>query len=248
MLDYLVTSQVRRSLLRLLWRDGASGSVSALARQAGVSFAAAHRELESMLAANLVQSERAGAGVVYRSNSDHPQAELLRRLAASKEQRGTPDRADHVRRWLHALGAPLTVEDGALEMPTKEEVVAEGVALAHFDASAARVLPVLLWKRRQDLDWESLVHEATRRNERHALGLFLELAGELGRDNELVTRARQLRDRRQRRPKPFFAGAHGRYALAATRRNTPAVARRWGYLMNMGLDSFTSAFAKHAAA
>jgi hypothetical protein len=35
-------------------------------------------------------------------------------------------------------------------------------------------------------------------------------------------------------------------ALAAARKNTPRVARRWGYLMNMGLDSFASAFAKHA--
>jgi len=34
-------------------------------------------------------------------------------------------------------------------------------------------------------------------------------------------------------------------ALAAARRKTPPVARRWGYLMDMGLDSFASAFAKH---
>jgi hypothetical protein len=44
----------------------------------------------------------------------------------------------------------------------------------------------------------------------------------------------------------FFAGPHGRYQLAATRRNTPREALRWGYLMNLGMDSFRSTFAKFA--
>ncbi len=55
-LDYLVTSRSRRQLLRALWARGASGSVSELARASGVSFAAAHRELEAMRAADLVRS------------------------------------------------------------------------------------------------------------------------------------------------------------------------------------------------
>jgi len=44
----------------------------------------------------------------------------------------------------------------------------------------------------------------------------------------------------------FFTGPHGPGSLAATRRNTPKEARRWGYLMNMGLDSFESTFDKFA--
>ena len=46
----------------------------------------------------------------------------------------------------------------------------------------------------------------------------------------------------------FFAGPHGRYELAATRRNTPPEALRWGYLMNLGIDSFRSTFDKFAEA
>ena len=38
------------------------------------------------------------------------------------------------------------------------------------------------------------------------------------------------------------------YQLAATRRNTPPEALRWGYLMNVGRDSFESIFEKFAAA
>jgi hypothetical protein len=37
-------------------------------------------------------------------------------------------------------------------------------------------------------------------------------------------------------------------ALALARKKTPAVARRWGYLMNLGLDSFASVFRKHGEA
>ncbi len=44
----------------------------------------------------------------------------------------------------------------------------------------------------------------------------------------------------------FFSGPHGPRELAATRRNTPSEARRWGFLMNMGLESFRSVFDKFA--
>ena len=44
----------------------------------------------------------------------------------------------------------------------------------------------------------------------------------------------------------FFTGPHGPRALAVTRRNTPKEALRWGYLMNMGVDSFRSTFDKFA--
>jgi hypothetical protein len=37
-------------------------------------------------------------------------------------------------------------------------------------------------------------------------------------------------------------------ALALARGKTPPLARRWGYLMNMDLDSFASAFRKHGEA
>ena len=42
----------------------------------------------------------------------------------------------------------------------------------------------------------------------------------------------------------FLAGPHGPRALALTRQNTPKEARRWGYLMNMGADSFQAIFEK----
>lgn len=249
LLRYFVTSRVRRELLRLLWADAAHGSVSEMARQARASFAAVHRELEAMRAANLAVCERVGNRLAYRSNEEHRQAALLRRLVREMppETSALREREEgEVRSWLRAAGAPLGAPVTGGRLPPLEEALAAGLSLAHRDATVARVLPLVLWRQRDRLDLDKLARAATRRNERPALGCFLELAGRLGGDARLVTAANRLRDRRRHRAQLFFTRAQGPMAAAAARRNTPAVARKWGYLMNMGLDSFASAFAKHA--
>jgi hypothetical protein len=249
-LDYLVTSRARRVLLRLLWAEGYEGNVSELARKAGLSFAVAHRELEAMHAASLARRERQGNRLVYRANPEHSDAALVRALLKKRvDPPGTGGAGatdEDVRGWLHGVGAPLGGPPVRGRMPPLEQVFAAALGVAHRDATVARVLPLLLWQRRQDLDLEELVRVATRRNERHALGYFLELAGRLGEDKQLLHVANRLRDRRRSRARLFFDRPHGPLALAAVRRNTPALARKWGYLMNMNLDSFASFFAKHA--
>jgi hypothetical protein len=251
LLSYLVTSRARRDLLHQLWVARAVGSVSDLARRAGVSFATAHKELESMRAEGLATSERAGRTLLYRTNRKHPQSALLRRLlneGAATGRTVPPARAEQVRGWLAAVGAPLLVAEAVPDRPPGlEEVVAQGLALSHDDATVARVLPVVLWTQRDRLDASRLVREATRVDERQTLGFFLELTGRLARNDRFAALSSSLRDRRRTRVRPFFARPHGRMALASARRSTPRVARRWGYLMNMGMDSFASAFAKHAA-
>jgi hypothetical protein len=247
LLSYLVTSRARRRLLRLVWMDGAVGGVSDLARQAGVSFASAHRELAAMRAEGLARAERAGAELVYRAHPGYRQAGLVRRLL---REEGSAPRSladgDRVRGWLAAAGAPLlALRRPAGRVPPLEEVLAEGLAASHQDATVARVLPIVLWRHRDRLDHERLVDAATRRNERQALGFFLELTGLLGGDRRMASLSERLRDRRRTRLRPYFARAHGRMALALARRRTPALARRWGYLMNMDLDGFAQAFGKH---
>jgi DNA-binding transcriptional ArsR family regulator len=251
MLEYLVTGTTRRELLRLLWGRSEEGNVSALARMAGVSFSAAHRELEAMRAAGLAVSRRVGSEVQYRAASDHPHGHLLVELANLPDhQRREADEArdSEVRSWLADAGAPVAAPRPRTPPPPLEEALAEAVVLSHRDSTVARVLPVVLWNRRKDVDLDRLVVEATRRDERHALGCFLELAGRLGGEPRLVQAAQDLNDGRRRRARMFFAGRHGRYQIAATRRNTPPEALRWGYLMNVGRDSFESTFDKFAAA
>ncbi len=205
-----------------------------------------------MRAEGLALSERTGAALVYRANPAYGQAGLVRRLLGESADGSAPPPVaddDRVRHWLAAAGAPLLVSRSATDpMPRLEEVLAQGLTLSHHDATVARVLPLVLWRHRDRLDHDGLVRAATRRNERQALGFFLELTGLLGGDPELESVAQRLRDHRRTRARPFFARAQGRMALALARKRTPAVARRWGYLMNMDLESFASAFGKHGEA
>lgn len=248
MLDYLVASRARRQLLRRLWADGARGSVSALARAAGVSFAAAHRELEAMRAAGLTVAERHGVATVYRANLAHPQAGVLTALLTAAPPALPDSDEQRLRGALAALGAPLGGPASRSRRRPAEEVLAEGLVLAHHSPTVARVLPVAFWRQREKLDYESLERAATLRDERQALGFYLELTGQLGGDGRLVLRARGLRDRRRTALRPFFSGGRGPFALAAARQKSPALARRWGFLMNMELESFAAAFRKHAVA
>lgn len=251
MLDYLVKGRTRRELFRLLWGLNAAGSVSDLSRQARVTFSAAHRELEAMRAAGLARAERTNTELVYSAEGDHPQAALLRQLAQAPAPVSTErqaDRDDDVRAWLAALGAPMAAPRRSAPPLDLETVLGEALSLSHRDATVARVLPLLLWRQRDRLSLDRLVAEASRRDERAALGYFLELAGLLGSVPAFGQAARRLRDRRRTKVRPFFARPLGKYAAAAARRNTPKEALRWGYVTNMGLDSFKAMFDKFASA
>ena len=120
--------------------------------------------------------------------------------------------------------------------------------LAHHSPTVARVLPVAFWRQRNTLDYERLQRAATLRDQRQALGFYLELTGQLGGDRRLVRRASRLRDRRRTALRPFFSGGRGPFARAAAQERSPALARRWGFLMNMELESFATTFRKHVPA
>ena len=243
--DYLVSSRARRQLLRRLWSDRVGGSVSALARASGVSFAAAHRELEAMRAAGLTVVERDGVATVYRPNLAHPQANaLVALLTAVPRAHGAPDE-QRLRGRLAALGAPLAGPVPKGRRLPAEEVLADGLALAHRSPTVARVLPVAFWRQRGRLDYERLERAATLRDERQTLGFYLELTGQLGGDQHLVRRARRLRDRRRTARRLFFSAGRGSFARAAARAKTSPLARQWGFLMNMDHESFAAAFRKH---
>jgi hypothetical protein len=113
----------RRDLLHQLWVARAVGGVSDLARWAGVSFATAHKELESTCAEGLATSGRVGRTLVYRASRKHPHSALLRRLlneGAATGRTVPPARAEQVRGWLAALGAPLLVPIEQPARPTPE--------------------------------------------------------------------------------------------------------------------------------
>jgi hypothetical protein len=247
-LRYLVTSKTRRRLLALLWGEDAHGSTAELAELAGVAFAGVHTELKAMQRTQLVVSERVGNKEVFSANADHPHATTMRALVASDAPDAPPPRKEdqRLRRKLVGLGAPLAgvaplKASPARAAPTEAmETLVRGAALARRDATVARSLPLCFWKQRETLDIKALAALASGPEAKHAVGFFLELAGELGGDRRLAGMAELLRDRRRSSTHDFFLSPSGRGEAA---RPFP-LAAKWGFRMNMDLESFRALFEK----
>jgi helix-turn-helix protein len=243
-LQYLVTSKVRRRLLALLWGEDACGSVAELAERAAVSPSNAYGELKEMERLQLVVSHHEGRKEVFAANAAHPEATLLRALVASDQSPPTSaatEGDEDLKRSLVSLGAPLR---GFARLPVPEAerlaVLVKGVTLARRDATVARALPICFWYSRDALDARALAALAPRAEDRHALGFFLELAAELGGDRRLLGLAETLRDRRMTSVREFFQSPSARKSTA---REFP-LATKWGFQMNMDLESFRSLFDK----
>jgi hypothetical protein len=183
-----------------------------------------------------------------RSLSAQQRRELARRAAMARWSTTAPTAAT-VRSWLRDLGAPLIRAAVAnRRAPDPEQVVVEGLRLAHRDASVARALPVMFWANRDRLRLADLVRRARRAKEGAALGFFLELTSELAGSGPFAAPSADLRQDRPPSNTFFFEGAENSLVgkeLAAL--NTPPVARRWRFLMNMPLDSFETLFRKTCA-
>jgi hypothetical protein len=227
-----------------------TGSVSDLSRLAGVSFAGAHREMRAMQRAGLATSRRAGGMKIYQADGSFPHAALLRALLSARRRNRPPrpGKEDRVTRaWLSELGAPLAsrVPSSRMKHPGVEKVIAAGAALAHLDASVARALPVCIWRNRHRIDPGKLKVEARHAGETQAVGFFLDLTAELSGDREMRTWARRMRDRRIRRTSDFFRSTGSNYGRRLAEANSPPIARRWHFIMNMGMDSLESMFRRH---
>ncbi len=248
MLTSLVTSSTRRRLVVALWKDGQAGSVSDLARLAGVSFAGAYRELRAMERAGLAACSRTGSAAVYRADRAHPQAAVMDALLdapAPGRPRRLVEEDLRVRAWLSELGAPLVVRRRVRgKAPSPEAAVAAGVSLARRDPTVATALPICLVRNRDRLDVERLKLEARRRGQTRATGFLLDMTAQLSGDRRFRRWARMFRDRRVKRTHDFFPADAAGYARKLADLHTPAVARRWHFRMNLGADAFAGPFRK----
>lgn len=243
MLEYLVTSKVRRRLLLLLWAEQKRGTAGELAELAGVAFGAVHGELKAMHRAHLVTSTFTAGKEVYAANFAHPKADALRELVVAEPAELPPgEDADDVRRALVYLGAPLRgVEPESVAASDVMQILARGALLARRDAVVARALPLCFWRSRESLDVRALSASAPRAEDKHAVGFFVELAGVLGGDRRLVGLAESFRDRRVSSLREFFL----QRGAKRVHRSFP-LAERWGFQMNMDLESFQALFEKFA--
>ncbi len=249
MLSFLVTSRARRRLLVLLWDEGKRGSAVDLAEAAGVGFASAYRELKAMVRHGLAVTTREAGRDVYRANQDHPEHDLLRRLARSSPAAPPPDdrSARQLRRALRDLGAPLPVEGGARATSESVEMtLVAGVKLARRDPTVARVLPVCFWKQRDRLDPDRLADAVRVQGERQATGFVLALTAKLSGDRRFARWAPAFRDRRVTAVSDFFELPSSKAERGLAGRRTPALARAWGFRLNMDLATFASTFERFA--
>jgi hypothetical protein len=253
MLTYLVRSRARRRLLMVLWTEGHSGSVSELARLTGMGFATVHRELAEMEQACLAICERIGNASVYKANFQHPESFLLKRLLDSC-RRGSSRKSNWgkidkrvIMALLRSMGAPIHIESAPLKLSmSREEALAGALALARRDPLIARILPVVINRNIDRLNVEKLKYYAKRRGSGRTLGFFLDLTAELSGRDALRALADSLIDRRARKKQDFFTAPKGKYDSQLAGMNTPPVAEKWHYRMNMGMDGFETLFRKHA--
>ena len=241
MLQYLVTSKARRRLLVLLWGEKKSGSVAELAELADVAFASAHAELKAMLRLQFVRSHRESGKEVFTANLEHPEADFLSKLAET-DVRPRPVAANRdvqLKGQLVSLGAPLRGVKGSPVAPDEVfRTLVDATELARRDAVVARTLPVCLWRHRDQLDVRALQSMNVGPENKHVLAFFLELTSELGGDRRLVGLAETLRDHRLTQLKPFF------HSMAPGSGRDFALAQKWGFTINMDLDSFRTLFEK----
>jgi hypothetical protein len=196
----------------------------------------------------LVASQREGNREVYFANIHHPDANCLRALVKADGYRAArpSDGDERLKRNLKALGAPLRGIE-PLEVPSSAqlETLLRGVVLARRDPVVARALPLCFWRVRDTLGVKALERLAMRPEDKHALGFFLELTGELGGDGRLAGVAEVLRDSRMTSVRDFFQPALSTEPRTGVQKF--ALAEKWGFRMQMDLESFRSLFNKFVA-
>lgn len=243
MLEYLVPSQSRRALLKLLFLEERRESASSLAKLAGVSFSTAYEELRAMEHAGLAKSEYEGKRVFFRANHDAPQTPLLKSLLQIEKQEERPSEVvlANLERMSGSLGS---MAENQPEL-SDEETLALACGLARKNATVARVLPVALYKSLKHLNFEKLKALCFKKGEKKTLGFFLDLTSELANMTHLHELAEELRDDRFKKNESFFLNqSQGKYAKKLEAQNTPKLAKRWHFRMNMDLENFRSHFGK----
>jgi len=245
--DALTTSKTRRALLRIFWGEGVSASIKEAAELSGSGFASTHRELRLLHNAGLVKRTAAGNAHVYSAGDDHPEAKSLRALLHAEDVLARAPSRKEVLESLASLGAPLDARPEPHHFSI-ERVLAAAVELSRFQGTVALVLPYVVHRHASTIRFSLLKHWARTLGVTTATGMFVDLAGDLGNNPRLRREARRFRDGRVSRQHDFFVSDTSPTARAVAKLNTPPLAKRWHFVMNMPLDSMRSVFDKQARA
>jgi hypothetical protein len=247
LLDYLTTSHSRKLLLGLLWKEGKKGSVSYLARESCLGFSTTYEELKHMESAGLAHAVHVKATLVYQANLDYPKAHLLRELLADRSVPQEQPNPEQILADLAALGAPLSAKLHSNSKSPPEKILTHALKVARYNPTVTRVLPLVFAKNKAFLNFDLLKELAIHSGDRRALGFFLDLTFQLSRHAQFKVLAEDLFDNRVKRKESFFLGQpQGKYLKLLEERNTPNVAKKWYFTLNMNLESFETLYNKFA--
>ena len=248
-LGELFQARVRTALVEWVVQEGGQATVSELARMAKVTPRAARVEVAHLQSLGLVRVESKGAAVVVSRRRESPLWAPLRALSKAVVDLETPETDANtektVRETLAFYGAPLVGTQHAKRMGLERALVM-GLALARRDSTLLRTLPLVVAKQADSMDWVQLKKEARRSRMKLEVGMLVSLAARLVGRPDWAANVEDLRDARRKGTR-FFQPPRGEFERRLARQNTPRVVRAWGFLMNMGEDSFRSLIEKHLA-
>jgi len=117
---------------------------------------------------------------------------------------------------------------------------------ARADPTLLRVLPVMVLRNEAQLDWGDVRSRARRAKLKAEPGMLLDLTAAVSGHAGLHEQARGLADHRQRVPR-YLPEPASEFERRLANKRTPAVARRWGFRMNMSEASVAKFVRKHVA-
>lgn len=241
----LFESRSREALLRLLLLKNVEAPVSELARRAGLSARAISREVQHLLPTGLLNTTTVGGADVVTVNRGHAAAKHLAALLQIPAEPASAGEDRSTRASLAAWGAPLVAAEGR-RAKSLEAALLAGLELSRRDGTVLRVMPTVLARNAARVDWQELEEGARRRKLKSELGWLLEQTAELANEPALARRGEKLRDRRRRSVR-CFPEVKSRFERELAHQRSPPIARRWGFAMNVSVESLRSTFERHRA-
>ncbi len=141
-------------------------------------------------------------------------------------------------------GAPLVGYAPRRHAPL-ETLVPAATRYARADATVLRVLPLVLARNAEALDWGALLREASAAGQTNEVSMLIELAADLADIPALREAASRLSPTDG--SLDYFFPTAGRFDRALVESRTEPFARRWGFLLNMPRESFRAVLEKHLA-
>lgn len=249
--NYFLKSDEHRAFLELLVSGAEAYSKTDLAKLSGLPYATAHAEVSKLESMGLLVKETSGRNAKYRMVLSPEVRSAFLLVFNLKGRDRTVNSERDLRTSLQELGAPIVLDvlpnDSHMPEQNLEETLVRASVHAKKDPSVARTLPLAIFRNSENLDPELLKYWATRLGAKQELGMFLELSSTLAHSPKLKKMSQKFKDARVKETKDFFETGSA-LLRKLSERNTPAVARRWKFRMNMSMDSFQSTFDRFKAA